>query len=651
MRDDTPQFELGLVMAGAISAGAYTAGVVDFLLEALAAWDTVKEDDKKPGAVRRMPDHGVRLKALAGASAGAITAAILVRALATRVSPVTDVDAPPDQPAPDPANETTPFANPFYAAWVQSIDIRHLLGDRDLPKGEKKVRSILDSSALPQIGNNVLRVAGDRRAEPPRYAANPVNVFLTTANLRGVPYGLSLAGQQVDYKHKMTAYADYSQFALTWPDAPASPPDSPHAIVLEPAGLGPGEPTAEWGAMMNAALASSAFPIGLAPRLLRRKATDYDRRDWQVPASHPLKIVPAPATAASENAPAALDEQQKIVSGSPVPRALECVCTATRKIIPAWPDGIRHPDGSVAGADPAYEYAYWNVDGGLMNNEPLELARRALADGKRNPREGDKATRAVVMVDPFPNTSDVAARYDADIDLVKVFIRMISALKEQARFKPEELALAADEDVYSRFVISPVAVDAIGEFCDPPIASAVMGGFGGFLSEEFRKHDFQLGRRNCQRFLERHLILPLANPLFATWRDDPTLQAKYAFRILPDGGVVRAAAGRNAAAADYEGLYAPIIPLVDRTVAGVDLTAEVPLPRRRTQDDVDFSDLRKRVRRRLGLVVWRLLSGVSPWWLRWPLLAAWCIAVACGLRCWIVAKLMDLIESETARLG
>ena len=27
-------FELGLVMAGAISAGAYTAGVVDFLLQA-----------------------------------------------------------------------------------------------------------------------------------------------------------------------------------------------------------------------------------------------------------------------------------------------------------------------------------------------------------------------------------------------------------------------------------------------------------------------------------------------------------------------------------------------------------------------------------------------------------------------------------------
>ncbi len=39
-------FELGLVMAGAISAGAYTAGVLDFLFEALDAYN---EEKQKPG--------------------------------------------------------------------------------------------------------------------------------------------------------------------------------------------------------------------------------------------------------------------------------------------------------------------------------------------------------------------------------------------------------------------------------------------------------------------------------------------------------------------------------------------------------------------------------------------------------------------------
>ena len=34
-----PVFGIGLALAGAISAGAYTAGVIDFLMQALQAWE------------------------------------------------------------------------------------------------------------------------------------------------------------------------------------------------------------------------------------------------------------------------------------------------------------------------------------------------------------------------------------------------------------------------------------------------------------------------------------------------------------------------------------------------------------------------------------------------------------------------------------
>ena len=34
-----------------------------------------------------------------------------------------------------------------------------------------------------------------------------------------------------------------------------------------------------------------------------------------------------------------------------------------------------------------------------------------------------------------------------------------------------------------------------------PIACGVLGGFGGFLHESFRRHDYLLGRRNAQAFL------------------------------------------------------------------------------------------------------------------------------------------------------
>ena len=47
----------------------------------------------------------------------------------------------------------------------------------------------------------------------------------------------------------------------------------------------------------------------------------------------------------------------------------------------------------------------------------------------------------------------------------------------------------------------------------------MLGGFGGFLSARFRNHDFHLGRRNCQRFLQRYFAIPLEaarqNPVFA----------------------------------------------------------------------------------------------------------------------------------------
>ena len=44
-----PPFEIGLVMAGAVSAGAYTAGVMDYLLEVLETWQKEKEKEKGKG--------------------------------------------------------------------------------------------------------------------------------------------------------------------------------------------------------------------------------------------------------------------------------------------------------------------------------------------------------------------------------------------------------------------------------------------------------------------------------------------------------------------------------------------------------------------------------------------------------------------------
>ena len=62
-------FHIGLSMAGAISAGAYTAGVFDMLMEALEAWQVTKDKEKDLPA-KTVPTHNVIISVISGASAG-----------------------------------------------------------------------------------------------------------------------------------------------------------------------------------------------------------------------------------------------------------------------------------------------------------------------------------------------------------------------------------------------------------------------------------------------------------------------------------------------------------------------------------------------------------------------------------------------------
>lgn len=51
------------------------------------------------------------------------------------------------------------------------------------------------------------------------------------------------------------------------------------------------------------------------------------------------------------------------------------------------------------------------MDSGLTDNEPFELARQVLTGSPwdNNPREGENATRAVVMIDPFVEDAEMPA--------------------------------------------------------------------------------------------------------------------------------------------------------------------------------------------------------------------------------------------------
>ena len=76
--EDQSVFILGITLGGAISAGAYSAGVFDFLVQALEEWELARarEATLSP-ADRTVPSHRVVIPVISGASAGGAVAALL----------------------------------------------------------------------------------------------------------------------------------------------------------------------------------------------------------------------------------------------------------------------------------------------------------------------------------------------------------------------------------------------------------------------------------------------------------------------------------------------------------------------------------------------------------------------------------------------
>lgn len=458
----TATFEIGLVMAGAISAGAYTAGVIDFLIQALDEWQKAKESNQP-----NCPQHDVKIKVMASASAGGMTSALVSALINGEFTPVTSMpDSIPD--------ESTIKNNILYSSWVKDIHILKLLSTDDLKDKNSPVKSILNSNVLDAIANSAINFTPTNFKR--NYISDELHVYLTVTNLRGVPYSIYLEGATGE-GHALSLHRDYMHFVLSERD-----PKINGTVWLNP--NDPAHPN--WKILKQSALATGAFPLGLAPRELSRESKDYDKRKWPIP-QPPFNSIKGTGK-----------------------------CVNMKEIPPNWPQEFCKDRES-------FEYKFLCVDGGVIDNEPLELARRELAgEDIVNHRDPQKAKRAVVMIDPFPSVEPITqeeAEGFANYDMIKVFTQMFTSLKQQARFKIDELELAQSEHVYSRFLIAPTRSTKNNVKEKYPIASGTLGGFGGFLSEMFRIHDYQLGRRNCQQFLRRYFVLPLQaakkNPVFA----------------------------------------------------------------------------------------------------------------------------------------
>lgn len=343
------------------------------------------------------------------------------------------------------------------------------LGAEDMqPAAGAVLKSVLNATLLDRIKDAALMGSGTPSpASGPRFLSETMHVYITVSNLRGIPfevnfgnakYGMLTHGDRVHYAVSGVGTASWPRERWLREDAwipidAATLPTTPADALSE-----------EWHAYGEAALASAAFPGGLAPRLLKLPMNQYLKRQY------PLPVEPGQITA-------------------------------------SFPAGMAR----------STTFEFLNVDGGVVNNTPFDYAQFAIMGfphvGATN---GVQADRAVIMVAPFPESPTVLAEGIPELEFSAVLRALFPTLINQARFRASELIPVMDDDDHSRFMVTPRRSNPgdrkLARF---PLACGLLGGFGGFLDEEFRAHDYQLGRRNCQRFLQATFGLPQDNPVIA----------------------------------------------------------------------------------------------------------------------------------------
>lgn len=503
-------FHLGLTMAGAVSAGAYTGGVIDYLLQTLDAWYAQK------GVNPAVPTHDISLDIISGASAGGITGGMAVLAFFLENRNSVTPDRRDD--------EEYLKKNVLYNAWVnltQDDMIPVLLDKSDIEKNGKIV-SFFNSEFIKKLAEETIICVPVCTTSPPSYVSKDMELILTLSNLDGFTYKLRFSGEG-EFTHTMKQHRDYAFFRI----GEEYGGDGRIPLHLQRKNVGLQE-------LVEAAQATGAFPIGLAYRRFVRK----------------------------------------------------------NKYILDNTDLVFHREGlsklvSISDQDPEKDYETYNVDGGMLNNEPFDLTMKLMSRKRKVKPEEHEFDSSIIMIDPFPSEDsvteedpvpkDLAAdrnKKTEDIhfpyDILQVARKVLASMRGELLFKGEDIVEAFSNENFSRFMIAPRRREDLPHGKDKvyngsiAIACGALAGFSGFFDKSFRRHDFFLGRYNCQKFLRKYFSVKLengvpVNPLFAEGYSKAAIEL-FQFQDDAERKALQDA-GKDPALAPW---YVPIIPDVHK---------------------------------------------------------------------------------------
>lgn len=495
---------LGLCLAGAVSAGAYTAGVVDFLLEALEEW----EKHRKEGDA---PTHKVIIPAIGGASAGGMTGIITSAVVNNPVTPVQKLNGDIYRDIPE---------NKLYHSWVDLLnrDMFPLMLSTDDING--RIYSLLNSSFIDDVAVRALRVDPQHRVDKP-YFDPQLKVFSTITNLKGFTYHTDLAGGHEDSAYYFSRHSDFAAFKLndnSYRKDGWIPLDFFTRTNVDIA--------------RNAAMATGAFPVGLRARKLERESDHINQLKWNETITKSWPLPPGKDST--------LCVDGGVINNEPFYRVKDLLEAVTQLKAEGDEDismaeveeraGNLSSSAFVESAKPLLEELRNSLE---QLDEPkmkrsldtfMSLMKEHFPDQQLSNMDNFSST--TIMIDPFP--SEKKADFDGEDSVLSVAGKTLSAMLAQVRLKPESLEEIYDRNNPDLFLIAPVREvkttndQKVKISGSRALACGFLGGFGGFIHKEFRIHDFFLGRANCEKFLREHFTVPkdTTNPIFVNGYKD-----------------------------------------------------------------------------------------------------------------------------------
>lgn len=517
-RENDNTFYLGLTMAGAISAGCYSGGVLDYLFEILELWEKAKSGEDiglNPEFQKRVPQYNVVIDTIGGASAGGMTAAMAgVHALRANKNPVTTT-----------TNPDRPKNNIFYDSWVLMDDDSGENGSKkntfsklweldDLK--DKNVNSLLNSKIVDAIADRAFAGEGDIRkahAELPPYIAKDLQVLLSLCSLRGVPLDVdfSAPGKHESLLMDNPKHTTWEHFIIAhFKLSPTYNKQTSQHLWFNPF-------DEEYkNTLKKSTIATGAFPVGLMPRHF----SNDDLSDHYIK-SIVNRVVFRDFSPDKENVDElkhSLIHKIQSVKSIDARLSLELIelvnrLPQTRRAFIKSLSRIRNHydlkqeilnDLEPLGHSIDFQYmpepfSFTAIDGGTINNEPYGEVLEILKHKYDRKQPGAAKNYGVVMIDPFPDRSNKDDHFITRDSLLKTVPLIINTLKNQARVKRLEM-LEGFSDSNIRGVIYPKKWKTHRDTYAWPIASESFNAFGGFVDIKFRQHDFFLGRNNARNF-------------------------------------------------------------------------------------------------------------------------------------------------------